>query len=133
MAAAKTYRLPPAFWYDHHVNRGCSQSATVLREAKRYVVVELDREAFDDLASDCRYYIETGEGGHFDEGLGGLVSSARATLKRLNADPLGEASVRRSYVLRNSDGGVTSFVAWSADEAIAFASSAFRRDDWTVA
>ena len=90
----KTYRLPPAFWYDHHVNRECSRSAVVERETKSYVIVTLDEEAFKDLRSDADYYVETAAAGAFDAGVGGLVASARATLKRLDADPLGDERAR---------------------------------------
>lgn len=132
--ATKTYKLPATFWYDHHVNRSCSDSAKVLRESARLVWVELDQDAYDDLASDCRFHIDALEQRSFDdmEYMRGICESARRTLARLHADPMGEVKEYRAYTLKNEDGGYTSFKAWSPDEAVNMAAASFGDRGWTV-
>ena len=153
----KQYKLPPAFWYDHHVNRACSQTATVVRQTKTYVVVDLDQTAYDDLRSDCEYYVSMGAAGAFDAGLVGLVASARATLKRLDADPMAATHdghlglpallaeqerafaappVRRRYVFRNpGDGYPLTISAYGTSEQQArraIAADLPRTADWPL-
>jgi hypothetical protein len=72
--------LPPRF-YEDHVARGC-HPGEVVRTLKTTVRVRLDAAAFDDLMSDARYYSDAAD---FDPYMIGLVSSARATVKRLTA------------------------------------------------
>ena len=76
--ATKTYRLPPRFYWDH-VERDCA-GGTLIRETKTYVEVALDRESYDDLLSDARYYSDASQ---FDSHYRGLCASARATAKKL--------------------------------------------------
>jgi hypothetical protein len=79
----RTYQLPALFWYDH-LARDLPAGAKI-HETKRYVYVELDRETYDELVSDSRHYAyEMGSAGF--EGHG-LIASARATLRRLLAEP----------------------------------------------
>jgi len=47
--------LPIAFWSDHK-NRGCSQSAIEISRNKRFVTLELDPAALEDILSDADYY-----------------------------------------------------------------------------
>lgn len=153
----KTYKLPPVFWYDHHVYRSCSESARVIRSVKSYVVVELDQEAYDDLRSDCEYHISMGGMGGFDDGMSGIVASARATLKRLDADPMDVtpdghlgidglladqerefvAPVKRRFVFRNpeEDSYPRTIVTDATDEAAArraIAADLPRTRDWPL-
>ena len=80
----KTYKLPPAF-YDDHTARALPEEgvSTLVRRTKRYVEVEMDTAAYADLHSDCEYYTDPAIAA--DMGLFGLASSARATLKALDA------------------------------------------------
>jgi hypothetical protein len=74
-----TYKLPPAFYWDH-VYRDLP-AGTVERETRRNVFVSLSVEEYDELVSDARHYAyEMGPAG-FEEL--GLISSARATVKAL--------------------------------------------------
>jgi hypothetical protein len=75
--------LPPTFWEDH-----LSRSDTLNRDEVEIAfskrdgfTVELTREQADDLASDADYYVYCGS--EMGPEYFGLVSSARATLKRL--------------------------------------------------
>ena len=80
MNTAKTYRIPPRFYLDH-VARGCGETGKIVHSTKNYLIVELDRQALDDLTSDALYYVECAD--TFDPPLTGLISSARATLRRI--------------------------------------------------
>lgn len=87
----KTYRLPPAFYWDH-VSRELP-AGRVVKELARSVVVELDEEAFDDLLSDAEFYADSRNGIEGVEYLG-LRASAKATAKTLRADPFSDATPR---------------------------------------
>ena len=87
MPKTKTYRLPATFWYDH-LSRDLPAGEKI-RETKREVVIEVDRETYDELVSDSRHYAYDMAPGGFDGY--GLIASARATLRRLTADPFEEA------------------------------------------
>lgn len=84
MIDADLYELtiPRRFW-DDHTDRcdECDGNVTEIRRTSTGVVVHLSMERIDDLASDASYYDECG--GEMDAYYFGLVSSARATLKRL--------------------------------------------------
>lgn len=87
-----TYIVPARFWEDH-VDRGCRcDERCPSREAHdaegygtrtsrgwRVELSDLDR---DELLSDARHYVEMGTASYGPEMIG-LISSARATLRRL--------------------------------------------------
>jgi len=79
-AATVSVKLSPRF-YDDHVYRDCNGGREI-RRTRTYVIAELDREAYEDLRSDALYYATLENG---DPYLSGLISSARAALKRLDA------------------------------------------------
>lgn len=79
-----TLQIPAKFWDDHHIGRGCSETAIVIKENKQLVTVELDDEAWGDLYSDASYYAEQ-DGSVWASDFRGLISSAKATLRRMNA------------------------------------------------
>jgi hypothetical protein len=72
-----TYRLPAKFYNDHVFRE--LPAGKVLKQNDRYVTVELDREAYDDLLSDADYYDDA----EMWENHRGLAMSARATFKTL--------------------------------------------------
>jgi hypothetical protein len=76
------YNLPPRF-YDDHVSRGLPAGEFIKRTA-RYVRVRLDDNAYADLLSDARFYMDCGDPTLIAENPG-LVASARATVRRLTA------------------------------------------------
>ena len=80
-----TIDLPPTF-YDDHASRDLA-SGRELKRTKRYVRVELDREAYDELLSDARHYSEPDPSWtiKYDAHLLAISRSARATVKRLEA------------------------------------------------
>jgi hypothetical protein len=80
MNTTKTYRIPPRFYLDH-IARGCGETGKIVHSTKNYLIVELDDQALDDLLSDALYYIECAD--TFDPPLTGLISSARATVKKI--------------------------------------------------
>src|SRR5690606_29948562 len=83
-AAEPTYRVrvPKAF-YDDHVARDLP-AGKQLRTLAREYEVELTKAEYDELLGDARHYADPDAG--FDErGMLGLKSSARATVKRLEA------------------------------------------------
>jgi hypothetical protein len=80
--------LPPRF-YDDHVSRELPAGTEIHRTA-RLVTVELSREDYAELRSDAEHYAGGRASGFDDPDLFGLVSSARATLRRLPTQwPLG--------------------------------------------
>ena len=84
MTATKRYKFTRTFWEDHPDWRGCN-GGNVVKLTKSHVVVDVAVEAFVDLHSDAVYY-DTFDGDDFAANRG-LVLSARAMLKVLNADP----------------------------------------------
>lgn len=77
-------KLPPTFYEDHAARDLPAGEITGMTD--RHVVVRLDRAAYEDLLSDARYYTDAATAASM--GLPGLASSARATIKRLEAiDP----------------------------------------------
>lgn len=77
---------PIAFWEDH-INR--SDDPDALREAevarlKNGMAVLLTAEQLDELESDADFYAEMGVS-EFGWDYAGVVSSARATIKRIRA------------------------------------------------
>ena len=79
------YKLPARFYFDHLYRD--LPSGTLVSQTQRYVVVELDRESYDDLLSDADYYSNSWM---FERDLLGLCSSAKATARILRATPLVE-------------------------------------------
>ena len=80
-------RLPARF-YEDHVARDLP-SGVVVKRLAREVDVRLDREALDDLRSDAEHYATEPSYRTYDPG---LVSSAKATLRRLVGVEIPEAS-----------------------------------------
>lgn len=74
-----TFDIPPAFYWDH-VYRDLP-GGIVIKETKRYVRVQLTDEERSEILSDARHYASPSMGYAAD--YPGLVSSARATIKRL--------------------------------------------------
>lgn len=82
-ASTVTVRLPPVF-YDDHIGRDLP-GGTVLNRGKKFVDVELTAEEYAEMLSDARFYVEEGAAGAFDPSMRGLLTSARATLKKLES------------------------------------------------
>lgn len=78
-----TIKVPGKFWYDHK-DRGCSETAEVVKYGKTLVTVTLDEEAWRDLYSDAEYYAEQ-DSDVWAGDYRGLISSAKATLRRMTA------------------------------------------------
>lgn len=80
----RTYRLPPAFYEDHR-SRDNGETGRIIGETKRHTIAELDAQAWLDLHSDATLYSE-----YTVRDLGpeffGLIASAKATLRALEAD-----------------------------------------------
>lgn len=77
--AKSTYRLPPAFYFDH-VYRDLP-AGELEHETRRNVFVSLDANEYAELLSDARHYAYSMGTAGFD-GVG-LIASARATVKAL--------------------------------------------------
>ena len=75
-----TYKLPRRF-YDDHVYRDF-WGGQVIALTKQTVTVELDRETYDELLSDAKFYAQMGAG-EFDRHYSGVVKSAVATVGAL--------------------------------------------------
>lgn len=80
MTTTTTYDLPPRF-YDDHVDRDLP-AGTEVHRTRRYVRVKLTGNEYDEVLSDARHYSDYAT---YGEEYFGLVSSARATVKRLLA------------------------------------------------
>ena len=72
------YKLPPKFYWDHRSRE--LPSGEVVKETSRHVHVRLTDEERDELLSDAEYYVSDGKYMSVEQG---LISSARATVKRL--------------------------------------------------
>jgi hypothetical protein len=81
MNTDNTYKLPPRFYLDH-IARDCGKSGKVVRSTKKYIIVELDADALDDLLTDALYYIECAD--TFDPPMPALIASAKATINAIN-------------------------------------------------
>lgn len=77
-----TYRIPKRFYADH-LARDCGDPDNIVGETKTHYTVALTPETYKDLLSDCDYYVFMAD--ELDRELFGLVASARATLKILQA------------------------------------------------
>jgi hypothetical protein len=109
-----TVKIPGRF-HEDHVWRDCP-GGTVIRTYKSgHLLVELDREAFDDLLSDARHYSTD----YSDPEWFGLVSSARATVKALAKVQRPEASVPVPFLFRNPDpwADLAAVAAWYEADA----------------
>ena len=80
MSKTVQVHVPALFYCDHTVNRELP-GGELLFDGKQYARVLLDRESYDELLSDARYYATHMLDAGFD-GVG-LVLSARATVKAL--------------------------------------------------
>lgn len=114
----KTYKLPPMFYADHRM-RECGQSGRIIRETKTYVLVELDDAAYNDLRSDCAFYVQQGRAGSFGFETQGLCRSAAATLKRLTGDtPAADTREKRHFTFANpGEGSPRTITTDAVDEA----------------
>ncbi len=76
-------RIPSRFYYDHKERD--LDTPVNYSKAKSYVVIDSDDPALPELLSDAEHYASDtgGEGGFFSTGNGGLVLSARATIKAI--------------------------------------------------
>jgi hypothetical protein len=82
MSERNVYRLPPAFWRDHHARDLPEEGySRLVRETKAAVYVELDAAALADLRSDAAYYSDAAM---FERELSGLCASARATVRAID-------------------------------------------------
>lgn len=72
-------KLPPAFYWDHRFRD--LPSGEVVKETSRYVLVNLTPDELAEIESDASYYAT--EGKYMGRHLQGIVSSARATLRRI--------------------------------------------------
>lgn len=91
----KSYKLPPTFYWDH-VTRELP-AGTLIRETARQVIVELTEAEYDEILSDAEFYLDSRYGPQIDPG---LRASARATAKRLRAEPFtGQPREKRRYRL----------------------------------
>ena len=88
MSTTTVIIVPPRFYWDH-VDRELP-SGKVVRENRNAVHVLVDRETFDEILADARYYA-TEMGEWVNDGFGvdpyarSVVRSARATVRRLEA------------------------------------------------
>lgn len=73
----------PRKFYEDHVGRDLP-SGTVVTENRQSVTVSLDAAGWDDLVADAKHYVTGFDGDPLRDYIG-LISSARATLKRLHA------------------------------------------------
>jgi hypothetical protein len=73
--------IVPARFYDDHLGRDLP-SGSELRRSRAGVTVDLDREGWDDLLDDAQFYVDMGVS-EFGSGCLGLISSARATVLRM--------------------------------------------------
>lgn len=81
--ATRVYRLPRKFYEDHAARDLPSGRPGALTGASRYVFVELDQAAYDEILHDAEHYASD-QG--WDQHLSGLRASARATARRLRGE-----------------------------------------------
>jgi len=72
-------RLPPAFWFDHR-DRDLP-SGRIVKQAKRYIDVEVTPAELAEILSDARFYATSAS--EYNADYPGLVSSARATVRSI--------------------------------------------------
>jgi hypothetical protein len=75
--------IVPERFYTDHVGRGLPAGEAIGRVSSG-IVVEFDRAGFADLLDDARFYVEMGVS-EFGPDLLGLISSARATVRKLES------------------------------------------------
>lgn len=80
-----TVDLPARFHADHTARD--LAGGTVVKRTARLVRVELDAASYDELLADARHYAAGADAGFDPAELGGLIASARATVRRLLATP----------------------------------------------
>ena len=74
-------QIPTMFWTDHQFRCGGYGKAKVIKSGAKLTTVRLDQEAWENLYGDAAYY--STQSFAFD--LRGLISSARATLRRMES------------------------------------------------
>jgi len=86
MIKTATIRIPRKF-YDDHEERGLPAPAVLKATSRHYWIDALSRD-LDELLSDARYYAEAIDfyPGSGMEYLSGLVASARATVRAIEAE-----------------------------------------------
>ena len=75
--------VPKVFW-DDHVDRDLDDDTVIIKHMAKHYTLSMSVEGWSELWSDADFYIYMGIGSLGFE-YGGLVSSARATLKRMKA------------------------------------------------
>lgn len=76
-----TVRVPARF-YDDHDERSCEPECTPVKSTKSHVWISLDDPGLPELLDDARHYACPGQ---FDYEYRGLVRSAEATVKAIEA------------------------------------------------
>ena len=74
-------KVPATFYYDH-VSRDLT-AGKILKEYATKLLVELNKESYDELLNDAEYYADGGGG--LGSEFRGLISSAQATVRALEA------------------------------------------------
>lgn len=77
------FTIPSMFWNDHFER--CQDHAgtrTIIKSGKRMTTVDLDREALNNLLSDCDSYADSRG---WDDGVKPLCKSASTTLRILRS------------------------------------------------
>ena len=77
-------RIPELFYTDHK-ERDLPTPHNFAKPNPRYVIIDSDDPAFDELIDDAKFYTGAGIVSEIWESYRGLVMSARATLKAINA------------------------------------------------
>lgn len=80
-APSAVYALPPRFYFDHAARD--LAAGIIERETARLVYVRLDAADYRELESDAAHYADSMRAAGYDDI--GMISSARATLRRLRA------------------------------------------------
>jgi len=94
--------LPKTFFLDYidRLGLGARGRARAVKELASAVRVDLDRDAWEDIAGDAAFYVDP-HGPVYEKGQVGLKLSARATLRRLQkagAPPYGPHRVDASHL-----------------------------------
>ncbi|MAA66809.1 MAG: hypothetical protein CL581_18800 [Alteromonadaceae bacterium] len=80
-----TYKIPKRYYIDH-VECDC-EAPEIIRETKtHYFISAEENEALAELRSRATHYADDMGGDYYANGCGGIVASARATLKVIGED-----------------------------------------------
>jgi hypothetical protein len=75
-----TYKIPKRYYIDH-VDCDCEAPAIIRETKTHYFISAEENEALAELRSRATDYAEDVGGDYYANGCGGIVASARATLK----------------------------------------------------